>query len=309
MLFRKKNISENLPSTFDRNVRVGLRRRFHHFLLKKQKGGNAPKTLLRRPKRILKPLKMNRTGVIRKIFPFLMVCILAFGLFYLTLFSKFFTVTKITLEKNGDAVTSTSLAPFLDKLKGKNILFLSTESLTKELEQTFRNEILLVRIKKSYPNNLIVKVEEYPAVLNLKVIAPDATQKFVLNQIGYTIFENREEKNLPFLTVKLTKGFKGKTIVIERKKLEPVLEAFRRFTELFGIKVTEGEWKKVERELHLKTEKNFTLWLYLGSPINEQLSKLKRALPKLDIYHEPLEYIDLRIPGGENEKVIYKKRR
>jgi hypothetical protein len=51
------------------------------------------------------------------------------------------------------------------------------------------------------------------------------------------------------------------------------------------------------------------VWLDLTVDIPQQLGKLKRTLPKLDIYHEPLEYIDLRIAGAESEKVIFKRRK
>ena len=38
------------------------------------------------------------------------------------------------------------------------------------------------------------------------------------------------------------------------------------------------------------------------------LKKLKKALVKLDIYTEDLQYIDLRIAGGNGDKIIYKRR-
>ena len=33
-----------------------------------------------------------------------------------------------------------------------------------------------------------------------------------------------------------------------------------------------------------------------------------KALVKLDIYNEDLQYIDLRIAGGNGDKIIYKRR-
>ena len=70
----------------------------------------------------------------------------------------------------------------------------------------------------------------------------------------------------------------------------------------------EAEWGKIEREFHLKTEAGFYVWLDMTTDVETQLKKLKRALPKLDIYKEPLQYIDLRIAGAESEKVIFKRK-
>jgi len=46
----------------------------------------------------------------------------------------------------------------------------------------------------------------------------------------------------------------------------------------------------------------------MQQPSENQLKKLKKSLVKLDIFNEPLEYIDLRIAGGNGDKIIYKRR-
>lgn len=303
MFFRKKNPEENSFAS------KSLRRRFHHLLIEKRKGG-LPKYVLPRPRKTLRPAAASPSAILlKKISYFLFTLGIFVGIVYLAFFSAFFSVDKIALEKNGNAVAGSSLAPFLDKLKGKNLLFINTDSLSREIEQTFRNEILLVNIEKSYPQKIIVKVEEYPAILNLYVVTPDKAQKFVLNQIGYSIFENTEQKGLPTLTWRTDKEIPKKSVIIAKEKFGPIAESFEKFKTIFGMKTPQGEWFKRERELHLKTEKNFFVWLDLTANIDQQIMKLKRSLPKLDIYHEPLEYIDLRISGGDSEKVIYKRRK
>lgn len=284
-----------------------LRRRFHHFRLSLRQS-DLP-TTLKRPKRIFRKSHAPLFIVFKKIFVFIIAVGAFIGIIYAVFFSSFFTINKITIEKNGDALKTTALTPTIDKLRGKNILFVNTDELTQELEQLFKNQILLVRITKSYPHRIMVKVEEYPPVLNLRVITHEKTQRFVLNSIGFPVFENTEQKELPLVSVHMAKPVTNKTILLPREKLTLMISAFSKFTDLFGIKIKEGEWKKVERELHLLTEKNFTVWLDLSADIEVQLLKLKRALPKLDITHEPLDYIDLRIAGRETEKVIFKRRR
>lgn len=276
-------------------------------MLEKRKGG-VPQTRILRQKRPMRSPPSSKLLILRSLFGFILTAGILIGLIYTIFFSEFFTVTKISLEKNGDAVAASSISPFLDRLKGKNILFINPETLSHELIQSFKNEILLVRIRKSYPHKLILQVEEYPAILNLRVTTPEKNQKFIVNQIGYAISEN-EDESLPVLSLKTAKPAAAKTVVIPKEKMELFNTAFQKFHELFGMKIIEGEWRKTERELHLKTEKNFFVWLDLTADIEKQLGKLKRTLPKLDIYREPLAYIDLRIAGAESEKVIFKRRK
>ncbi len=293
------------------NAQPNLRRRFHHWLIERRKGKSQEKLPKQLPKKSTQqkrpPAGANKRLKITMLF--IIICGILLGSFYIIFFSSFLVITKVNIEKNGNAVALSSLSQFLEKLKGKNILFISTSTLERNIEQTFKNEVLLTEIKKSYPNRVTIKIEEYPAVLNLKIISDSKTQIFVLNQIGYAILENSEQKNLPTLILKTQKPVESKTsLLIDNEKLKIIAEAFQKFAQIFGMKIVEGEWRKTERELHLKTEKNFSIWLDLTQNVENQLLKLRRALVKLDIYNTPLEYIDLRIAGGENEKVIYKKK-
>lgn len=301
MLFGKKK-SQNSP------VARNLRRRFHHLLMEKRKEGSFSSPIARPRHSYLRQPMSPGMKMLRNLFGVILLGGVILGIVYTVFFSSFFTITKVVLEKNGNAVSGSSIEPFLDKIRGKNLLFLNPDILAREIEQTFKNEVLLVRIGKSYPRKVIAKVEEYPAVFNFTVLAPEKNQKFVLNQIGYSILENTAVKDIPTLILRANKPFPGKGALIEKAKMEPIAAAFQNFKNIFGMKVLEGQWMKTERELHLKTERNFTVWIDLTANVDQQLLKLKRALPKLDIYHEPLEYIDLRIAGGENEKVIFKRR-
>ena len=42
--------------------------------------------------------------------------------------------------------------------------------------------------------------------------------------------------------------------------------------------------------------------------LDEQFDKLKKGLPRLNIYEIDLLYIDLRISGINGEKIIFKRR-
>lgn len=303
MFFGKKNPNESGTAS-------NIRRRFHHLLISKRKD-TLPKNVVVREhsKRQIKTVQSPALLLARKLALFALIIVVLIGGFYLVFFSSFFTITKIGLEKPGNAVSGSELAPFLDKLKGKNLLFINTDSLTTELEQTFKNEILLVRISKSPPNKLIVKVDEYPAIINLRVVTGNKIQKLVLNQLGYAIAEGVEDKALPIVIMNSDKQFPKQSVVMDPSRLEKIRIGFSKFTELFGMKITQGEYLKRERELHMMTEKNFEIWLDLTSDVERQLTKLKRATVKLDLTTTPLEYVDLRIAGGESEKVIFKRRK
>lgn len=291
--------------------RTSLRRRFHHFLLRQRKtSAEKPlqRTTLLRPRRNARPHNSPAAAFWRRLGVGFALAGTVIGGLYLIFFSSFFAVTKIDLEKNGNSVAYTQLAPFLENIRGKNILFITAEALATNIEKAFPNEILFVDIQKSYPKKLKVIISEHPAVLNFLVKSPEKTQRFVVNNTGYAILENTEEKNLPTILLEAPKPLLVRTRIIEAEKITQMHAATVNFYELFGMKIMQGEWKKRERELHLKTEKGFMVWLDLTGDVDQQLKKLKRALPKLDIYKEPLEYIDLRIAGADSEKVIFKRK-
>ncbi|PJC36809.1 hypothetical protein CO046_03785 [Candidatus Peregrinibacteria bacterium CG_4_9_14_0_2_um_filter_53_11] len=305
MFFKKKDAPSPLHTT--------MRRRFNHLLLKqrKQRNRSVPSSGLSQPRRRRsRRLASPFAQLLSRLFLLLGGIAVVIGTSYLVFFSTIFTVKKVTVEKPGQAIPVSSLQPFLDKLKGRNILFLRTDTLTDELAETFKHELLLAKIKKSYPNQVVLSIEEYPAVLQLHVIAPEGESFMTINQTGYVIAQGTTRNEaLPLLSLKSDEPLviDGNQFV-QKEKLYLMTRGFNRFQELFGMKVISGEWKKIERELHLTTEKGFVVWLDLTSDIDKQLDKLKRALDKLDIYNEPLSYIDLRIAGAKNEKVIFKRK-
>lgn len=302
-MFLRKKSSAN-PSPLTQN----LRRKFHHVQLERRQ-----RELSQRGMPVNRLRKAHRhasaaSSYLKKIAFMLSAATLAVGAVYTVFFSAFFAIAKISVEQNGAAVSSAELQPFLDKLKNANLLFLNTASLETAIEGAFENKVLLARVKKLYPSTVKVKVDEYPAALNLVVRTPQKKFTYTINQIGYAIAESAPLRSVPTLTLDASAQPAGKTI-IDKARLEPILRAITRFQDIFGMKINEGIWKKTERELHLKTEKNFVVWIDLTWDVDKQLMKLKRALSKLDIYREKLEYIDLRIAGVENEKVLFKRRR
>lgn len=290
-----------------------IRRRFHHALLSKRKE-HIPLQRHHKP-----PITSDRRAwykaharggsLFRHVAAAVIIGGITIGGIYATLFSDFFRITTVQLEKNGEAVAASKLTPFLDTFRGEHMLFLRTEKTVQAMRASFKNAVASVAINKSYPHKVIVHVEEYPTVLNVAIQTPEKSERFIINQIGAIISTNAEDKTLPYLSVELSKSPVQRGLLIASDTADVLVHAYKTFTELFGIKIVKGEWKKTERELHLFTEKNFSVWIDLTEDVDAQLGKLKRALPKLDIYNTPLEYIDLRIAAGDSEKVIFKRRR
>lgn len=299
-----KNQRSELPSS-------NLRRKYLHMQLERRKNKRSTRHIsLDRPRtfssRAIHSLWASR-------FKKIALIITGFGGFigilYSVFFSTLFDISRVQVDKNGTSLTAARLQPFIDEIKGHNIIFMNSDAVVRDIESSFPNEVLSVKIKKSFPQKIILKIDEYPAVLNFHVKTPESEQKLLLNQIGFIIAQNNDLTNIPVLVLNNEKPLPiVQGSILTEEKLRPLATAFKKFEELFGMKVTTGEWKKVERELHLKTEKNFTVWIDLTQDIEKQLLKLKRALTKLDIYNQPLEYIDLRIPGDENEKIIFKRK-
>jgi len=288
---------------------TNLRRRFHHLQLEKRKKTPAPKNYENRfPGR--KKSKPSWTSNIKRFSIITVGAGIVVSSIYIIFFSSYLTVSEVTVEANKTNIPLTSLSPFLNRLKGRNILFLRTEALTLDIEKQFKQEILLARVKKKLPRTVSLVIEEHPLVLNMHIIIGNETKDLIVNKIGYAIPREEPDSLLPTLVVRNPKNpdtYKTNSYVIDQELLNKTTEAFTMFYQLFDIGIDSGEWIERARELHLKTSNGFIVYIDLQQNIEAQLSKLKRALVKLDIYKDPLEYIDLRIAGGESEKVIFKR--
>lgn len=247
------------------------------------------------------------------------LCIMLFlaagGLIAWLLTSPTFTIDTITIENTEDLTdteTVIALQPTVEILKGQNIWRANTEKITETLTQNFP-ELATLSIKKVFPRTIKVIFTVNPVVANLLLTVENPEmgkqqKKYILNTQGLIVEENFENPNLPYLMMTVDAFPTIRTTVINAEMLTTILDGIELFTAKFGLKVFDSEYLKVERELHIRTEKYFTIWIDLEQDIEKQLNKLKKALPKLDIYNTPLEYIDLRISGINGDKIIYKPR-
>ncbi len=249
------------------------------------------------------PSKLKRLSII------LGVLITLFGGIYLIGFSNVFNIENI--EVSTDQITTESLSGnIVDDLriyKGKNLLFINKDEIIQRIQSSYP-EIENIEVSKDLFNTLVISFSEYPPIANITNISNETNKKFIVNSIGYVVKENIDDPELPYIKVVSDAPLNTDTTVIDQEKIAYILESKYYFEEKFGMKIIEVEYKMISREVHLRTEKYFYIWLDIQKPYEQQLKKLKKALVKLDIYNEDLSYIDLRITGESGEKIIYKRR-
>ncbi|MBI5754989.1 hypothetical protein HZA41_02100 [Candidatus Peregrinibacteria bacterium] len=252
------------------------------------------------------PQRRKHSNAQRKLLSLLTITLFAGTIFFLV-FSENFRIQKIIIERKGSFVEIDSFkkisAPFLRK----NIFLFDTEILQKKII-TAHPEIQQIAIKKQIPSSVKISLIAYPVVANLTNTFGDFKKKFQINEKGVLVTENKENATLPYLKMSTEKSLVVGKEIIDKKNLDFTLESIHMFEEIFAMKVVDALYKPIEREVHLRTEKGFMVWLDTQKDLKKQFEKLKRALSNLDIYNTPLEYIDLRIPGIENEKIFYKRK-
>lgn len=230
-------------------------------------------------------------------------------LFYWIFMSDFFKLAKVevTSEIFEAEALSEKLTSEMEEKIGKNIIFIRTKKIEEKLFFSFP-AIEKISIKKKYPRTLVLTLSEYDLVANIINKSNVIKKTYIINSIGYIVKEDFENPSLPYIILSSEEPINKEVPPIESTKLNYILQATKYFQDKFGMRLIEVEYKPIPRELHLKTEKGFTIWLDIQHPYEIQLKKLKKALVSLNIYNENLEYIDLRIAGGSGNKIIYKRK-
>ncbi len=191
---------------------------------------------------------------------------------------------------------------------GKNILLIDETKIINDIHKLYP-EINTIKITKILPNKIKIDLQNYEQIANIINVADGIQKKFIVNSNGFLTQENIDNPDLPYIKIKTQKFYTVRTNITQTNQLEFVINSIKQFETKFNLKITDAEFMPREREVHLRTEKNFMVWIDMEKDLNLQLEKLKKILGKLNIYNTPLEYIDLRISGTDNEKVIFKRRK
>ncbi len=241
------------------------------------------------------------------------VALAAFTLYQL-FFSGKLTLASIEVFEDQEPQPDHVITRLLKKLEGDNLLLLDTKQLEAYLKSQYPYYAML-KVAKNLPSTLVISLETYPIVANLTLtISGDGStkgekQEWQLSSAGQLHAAEQKNPELPTVMIKVDQPGEEGQKVIEQDKLAFLLEARQTFEDKFGMKVLYAEYLPAAREVHLWTERHFAVWLDAIGDMDVQLNKLKQALPRINIYEENLDYVDLRIGGIQGEKVIFRRER
>lgn len=291
MIFRRKKTTKSKYTSYSSYSRVSGKRKF-----------NAKKTQSLGGAIISKNIK-----IILKIFIILFLIIVIFFGGYYVFFSGSMVVKETALFENNIRIDHDIILSEINSHKGVSLLGINKSDLITELKAKYP-EIESIKIKKKLPNKLYVYISKYPEAANLIVKVDEVQRKYIINSQGSITKADTESSALPYITMTREKAYNSKEQIFTPEQLDKILKAEKLFEQKFAMKVIDVIYLEKAREFHLKTEKDFDVWLSLETDYKTQLSKLKAAEQKLNINTEPLQYIDLRISGNNGEKVIFKRR-
>lgn len=257
-------------------------------------------------------LTVNKPSKIKKILSALLIIMSLGGIFYFIFFTDYFEINDFQIFEEETEITSNLNLNSLvtENLQHQNILLFNPTPLIENILAK-NPEYQSAEVGKKLPHTIQITLEKYPVAANIIAVIAGSDglriqKKYLVNTQGMIIMENEENPDLPYIKIQSDKALELNSFPIDQEKLDYIIKLINLFEEKFGIKVVEADYLKKAREVHLETEKDFSVWFDQTKSILPQIDKLKKALPKLDIYKTPLQYIDLRVSGTNAEKVIYK---
>lgn len=254
----------------------------------------------------LRNMNPERKASIRAFFGKTCLIIAIAGAVYFIYFSGYFNVKNIEIKYQNLQNQKEELKKYFKPFLGKNILFIDLEKTVEKIKTDFP-DFESIEASTKIPKTIEIRFSKFSEKANIEWITPQENRKVVINAIGLVVQEGQGSTSLPNIRIFAEKELPKKGALIEKEKIDYIINAMQYFEEKFGMKITETQYLTRAREIHLRTERLFLIWLDAEVPFEQQFTKLKKALPKLDIYHEPLEYIDLRISGINGEKIIFKR--
>jgi len=217
---------------------------------------------------------------------FLMVGFLLFAFF-----SPFFTLKKISIERNSADLDATEIESALQNFFGENLFFLPHENLRAALFKKFP-EFRAVQISENWPDALKLKIEVAPPAANL-LNSSDANFS-VVSDDGVILSQNPDENLLTIKILQHEKNILPRQKFTEKKILEKIFAA-KNLLEKKNLKIAELHFLHAAIELHAIAENGTNFWIDLQQPILPQIEKLDRAAEKIDL-QKKFDHIDLRIP-------------
>ncbi|KKP36931.1 MAG: hypothetical protein UR27_C0011G0036 [Candidatus Peregrinibacteria bacterium GW2011_GWA2_33_10] len=295
MLFKKRAKTKNPSRTYRNTFRAKPKKKLSFFR-------SAKKTRVFTPRYSLK--KQKKGNFLKKfLIVILILSICAYGI-YVFFFSQFFNIKSIKYNLENSEIEEADINPYLKDILGSGLISLKPIKYKEKIISNFP-QIEKIEIKKIFPQTIGIKIETYPIFANIINRQDNIETKFLINKGGYLVSKDLENPNIPYIIVNSEKPFEVKVKLISQDRLQKILDSMKLYEDFFNMKVYDAKYLPREREVHLNTEKNFSVWIDLEGNIEKQLKKLKKGLKELNIYETPLQYIDLRITGKNSEKIFY----
>jgi len=265
----------------------------------------------------------NRVNFWKRVFiklSYFLLFLLFCGLIFVFFFTSFFVIKNIALERDDLRVDTGKVIDSVKDYRYRNILLISPSQIEKQIKKDF-SEYKTVQVKRIFPGTLLIKVENFKIIAQAKIYIKPQTKitEFDVETIELKPYEqilglNSEgiiEKNdetyasLPFLElsgiqdIPLVQGDR----LLSKENLELILEAKTLLWEDIGIATTDMKYFPDAKEVHLKTEAGYEIWLDFTTLVATQIDKLKKISNHVDWNENPPEdHIDLRIKN----RIIYK---
>ena len=257
--------------------------------------GNAPINFLGRLKQISKWMYLSVfLGII---------ILLAYSLF----FTNTFNVKKILIFEGEEESTNIQIRRITEPLRNRNIILFSKNDLKNLIINRIDN-ITSLEIIKQYPDTVLIKYNRFQDVANVTNLIGrlQVRKSFIVNESGILVEEDKISSTLPNITIQTETAFNLGETILTTDDLKFILNAKNYFEERFDLKVTDIRYIPRAKEIRLTTEREFEIWIDMTFDYREQINKLRNAVPKINVYEGPLEYVDLRIRSAEGQKIIYK---
>jgi hypothetical protein len=199
---------------------------------------------------------------------------------------------------------------FVDKIKEisskeKNFFLFSSQTVSQEIKKSFP-EIKEVKIKKNFPNNILIETENRKEI-GIFCCGDNISTCFLLaedgvifakteNKGGLIVFSKPEEKTVP----------KPGDSIIEKEKFSEILFFLK---EVRNVDIIINRVEIFPFEIRAFTPTNFKIYLSNNSDIKKQTASLINVYKNTISNQEKqtLEYIDLRgLENGEKGEVYWK---
>lgn len=290
-------------SPFDSEIRRRTR------ALRSGKYGHKKETRRPRSRFLLKfrqklAIKNKRLLIAAGVFAVLLIWV------YVIALTPLFKISTVHLLEGVEKSNNLAYQQVASRFRGKNLLFTSKREIIDQF--LFVNARLnQVDVDRDWPHTLVITLAETPIVAKIKIVSHGATQSLLLNEQGLLVDSEIDEEmadELPEIEVETDAQPVINRSFISVDNLNKFLQANDLYEQMLSMKVKSIKYVPVAHEIHLLTERDFWLWIDLDKDIERQITKLKDAIPKLNIYEDNFDYIDLRIAGEGSDRIFLKRK-